>query len=403
MSFKLLWQLSIRNILRHKRRNALLFAAIAVAVTGVTSMNTLIRGMQVDMLESAVENLTGHIKIHAPDYRDDPSIERGFAIQQDFTPPVAQEEMMGWAARIRIPAVIMSERETRGVQIVGVDPAAERISFLDDVPVEGEQLNDSNDGRILIGKELARQLETEIGRRIVIITQGIDGKNREKGYRIVGTYDADGTGLEKIYAFTGLASLQDLLDTQDVTEVSIRLHEEPKTLGIKDMLVGAFASLAVLDWQELEPQAAAMYLMVDTAILIWFLLLMSALTFGLVNTLITSVMERVRELGMVRALGMSKSMVVMQVVVESTVIMGIGVVFGMVAGYLIFLSISDGIDLTSFAEGAEMAGMSSIWTPVLAWGDVVLVAGLSLLLGVLASVYPAWRAVKIKPLDAMRR
>ena len=122
MSFKLLWQLSIRNILRHKRRNALLFAAIAVAVTGVTSMNTLIRGMQVDMLESAVENLTGHIKIHAPDYRDDPSIERGFAIQQDFTLPVAQEEMMGWAARIRIPAVIMSERETRGVQIVGVDP-----------------------------------------------------------------------------------------------------------------------------------------------------------------------------------------------------------------------------------------------------------------------------------------
>ena len=106
---------------------------------------------------------------------------------------------------------------------------------------------------------------------------------------------------------------------------------------------------------------------------------------------------------MVRALGMSKSMVVMQVVVESTVIMGIGVIFGMVAGYLIFLSISDGIDLTSFAEGAEMAGMSSIWTPVLAWGDVVLVAGLSLLLGVLASVYPAWRAVKIKPLDAMRR
>ena len=403
MSFKLLWQLSIRNILRHKRRNALLFAAIAVAVMGVTSMNTLIRGMQVDMLESAVENLTGHIKIHAPNYRDDPSIEKGFPIEEGFEPPVSAEEMMGWAARIRIPAVIMSERETRGVQIVGVDPAAERISFLDDVPVEGEQLSDADDGRILIGKELARQLETEIGRRIVIITQGIDGKNREKGYRIVGTYDADGTGLEKIYAFTGLASLQELLDTQDVTEVSIRLHEEPKTISIRDMLVTSFAGLAVLDWQELEPQAAAMYLMVDTAILIWFLLLMSALTFGLVNTLITSVMERVRELGMVRALGMSKSMVVMQVVVESTVIMGIGVVFGMIAGYLIYLSISDGIDLSAFAEGVELAGVSTIWKPVLAWGDVVLVASLSLLLGILASLYPAWRAVKVKPLDAMRR
>lgn len=403
MSFKLLWQLSIRNILRHKRRNMLLFAAIAVAIMGVTSMNTLIRGMQVDMLESAVENLTGHIKLHMPEYRDDPTIDKGFPIDDGFTPPVAPEEMMGWAARIRIPAVIMSERETRGVQIVGVDPAAEKISFLDDVPVSGEPLSDEDDGRILIGKELARQLETEIGRRIVLITQGVDGRNREKGYRIVGTYDADGTGLEKIYAFTGLKSLQGLLDTQDVTEVSIRLFEEPKTISVKDMLVGAFTDLSVLDWQELEPQAAAMYLMADSAILIWFLLLMSALTFGLVNTLITSVMERVRELGMVRALGMPKGMVVMQVVVESSVIMLVGVIVGTVAGYLIFLLISDGIDLTAFAQGAEMAGMRSIWTPVLVWGDIILVAGLSLLLGVLASLYPAWRAVKVKPLDAMRR
>lgn len=403
MSLKLIWQLSLRNIQRHKRRNVLLFVAIAVAVTGVTSMNTLIRGMQVDMLESAVENLTGHIKIHAPDYRDDPSIDKGFSIEEGFVPPVSPQEMMGWAPRIRIPAVIMSERETRGVQIVGVDPAAEAISFLKDVPVDGEQLANPEDGRILIGKELARQLETQIGRRIVIITQGVDGKNREKGYRIVGTYDADGTSLEKIYAFTGLKSLQDLLDTEDVTEVSIRLHEEPRVLSVKDVLVGSFTGLSVLDWKELEPQAAAMYLFADSAVLIWFLLLMSALTFGLVNTLITSVMERVREIGMVRALGMSKTMVVMQVVVESTLIMAIGVVFGMIAGFLIYLSISDGIDLTAFAEGVEMAGVGSVWKPVFAWGDVVLVASLSLVLGIFASLYPAWRAVQVKPLDAMRR
>ena len=403
MSFKLLWQLSVRNILRHKRRNAMLFAAIAVAVAGVSGVNTLIRGMQFDMLDSAVKNLTGHIKIHAPDYRDDPNINKGFPLEQDFAPPVDPAEVMGWAARIRIPAVIMSERETRGVQIVGVDPSSEHISFLGEVPIEGQNLTDSADGRILIGKELAVQLETKIGRRIVIITQGIDGKNREKGYRIVGTYDAEGTGLEKIYVFTGLSSLQDLLDSTDVTEVSIRLNSEPTMLSIKDMLIGAFNDLAVLDWQDLEPQAAAMFIFADGAIYIWFVLMMSALTFGLVNTLITSVMERVRELGMVRALGMSKSMVLVQVVVESTIIMAIGVAFGLLGGYLIYLSIADGIDLTSFADGMEMAGMSSIMTPVLQWSDFFLVAYMSLILGVVASIYPAWRAVKVKPLDAMRR
>jgi len=403
MSIKLLFQLSIRNILRHRRRNLMLFSAIAVAVAGVSSANTLIRGMQYDMLNSAVENLTGHIKIHAPGYRDDPNIDKGFSLEDGFTLPVEPEEMLGWAARIRIPAVIMSERETRGVQIVGIDPASEHISFLSDVPIDGEGLTDSKDGRILIGKELALQLETRIGRRIVIITQGIDGKNREKGYRIVGTYDAEGKTLEKIYVFTGLASLQSLLDSRDVTEVSIRLHEEPKKPSIKDMLSEVFRNLAVLDWQELEPMAAAMYLFADGAIYIWFLLMMSALIFGLINTLITSVMERVRELGLVRALGMPKRMVVTQVVLESTIIMAIGVLIGLVAGYLIYLSIADGINLDAFAEGMEMMTMSTRFIPVLIWDDFVLVAVMSLILGVMASIYPAWRAVRVKPLDAMGR
>ncbi len=381
----------------------MLFAAIAVAVTGVSSMNTLIRGMQYGMMDTAVENMTGHIKIHAPGYRDDPNIQKGFALDEDFEPPVPAEDMLGWAARIRIPAVIMSERETRGVQIVGVDPSAEAISFIGDVPIEGDGLESTDDGRILIGRELAIQLETEVGRRIVVITQGIDGRNREKGYRIVGTYDAEGTALEKMYVFTGLSSLQGLLDSEDVTEVSIRLVDEPKRLTFKQLLVGFFSELAVMDWLELEPMAAAMFIFADSVIYIWFALMMSALTFGLINTLITSVMERVKELGMVRALGMPKRMVLIQVVVESTIIMAVGVVIGLIGGYLVFLTIEDGINLGAFAEGMEMAGIASVLVPVLRWDDFILVAWLSLLLGILASLYPAWRAVKVQPLEAMRR
>ncbi|MEM9623299.1 MAG: FtsX-like permease family protein [Pseudomonadota bacterium] len=400
---KLVLQLSLRNILRNRRRNIMLFAAIAVAVAGVSSMNTLIRGFQMDMMDSAVANLTGHYKVHAPGYRDDPSIQRSFQLTQDFTPDFPAADVLGWAPRVRIPAVIMSERETRGVQLVGVDPQAEAISFLGDVPLQGEPLRDVDDGRVLIGKELARQLETRIGRRLVIITQGADGLNRERGFRIAGIYDAEGTGLEKVFVFSGLRPLQDLLDSDAVTEVSVRLVDEAPGLQVRNVLTELFIDLDVKDWQELEPQAAAMYLFADGAIYIWFILMMSALTFGLVNTLVASVMERVKELGMLRALGMGKLLVVSQVVVESSIIMAIGVMVGLVGGYLIFLLISDGLDLSAFAEGVEMAGMSSVLIPVLQWSDFFLVAYLSLILGVLASLYPAWRAVKVDPLEAMRR
>ena len=400
---KLLLQLSFRNLFRHKRRNAMLLLAIAVAVGGVNATNTLLRGFQMDMLNTAVASLTGHVKVHAQGYRDDPGISRGFTINDDYAPDVPAEALLGWAPRVRLPAVIMSERETRGVQIVGVDPAAEGISFLADAGIDGEFLKDEADGRIVIGRELARQLETSVGRRLVIITQGADGRNRERGYRVAGTFDAEGVGLEKIYAFVGIEALQKILQSDAVTEVSIRLTDERFRPAAKASMESSFATMAVLDWQDLEPALAQMFIFADAALLIWFLLMMGALTFGLVNSLVAAVMERVKELGMMRALGMRRRTVILQVVIESVIMMAVGVIAGTLLALGIYFWLADGIDLSMWAEGIEMAGMSTLLVPVLLPADMILVAFMSLVLGFLASLYPAWRVVKLSPLEALHK
>ena len=407
MPLSLLLQLSGRNLLRHRRRTFMLLLAICVAVGGVTFMNSLIRGFQYDMREAAVVNLTGDIKVLAPGYRDDPSIENSFVLAEGWTPDLPAELVDGWAARIKVPAVVLSERETRGIQLVGVDPASERISFIGSASYTGEPLASPEDGRLLVGKALAEQLQTGVGRRLVIMTQGSDGLNREAGFRIAGIYDADGTGLEKAFVFTGVTALQGLLDANVVTEVSIRLVEEGASsvegFSVRGRLMDYFTGLDVLRWQELEPQAAAMFAFADSAIFIWFLIMMGALIFGLVNTLITSVMERVREFGMLRALGMRPGAVVVQVVLESTLIMALGILIGLGIGSLLTAWLADGIDLSAWAEGVELAGMRSLLVPRLLPSDLVLVAIMSLAFGVLASLYPAWRAVRVKPLEALRR
>jgi len=403
MPLKLLLQLSHRNLFRHKRRNFMLLLAIVVAVSGVTVMNSLIRGFQYDMQDAAVSNLTGHVKILAPGYLDDPSIEKSFRLAKDWQPDIDPKQLEGWAARIRIPAVIMSERETRGVQFVGVDPTQEGISFLGSAAYRGERLQSAADRRVVIGQALAEQLNTDVGRRLVLITQGADGLNREAGFRIAGTYDTDGNGLEKVFVFTGVERLQSMVDAEVVTEVSIKLVGAPEEFSIKASLSAFFTDLDVLDWQELEPQAAAMFVFADAAIFIWFLIMMGALIFGLVNTLITAVMERVREFGMLRAVGMRPSAVVLQVVLESTLIMAVGVALGLFGGWLFILWIGEGINLARWAEGVDMFGMRSLLVPRLLIQDMLLVAGMSLFFGFFASLYPAWRAVKIKPLEALRR
>ena len=407
MPFRLLLQLSRRNLLRHRRRTFMLLLAISVAVSGVTFMNSLIRGFQHDMREAVVVNMTGDIKVLAPGYRDDPSIENSFVLADGWVPDLPAGLVDGWAARIKVPAVILSERETRGIQLVGVDPASERISFIGSVSYAGEPLASPEDARLLVGKALAEQLQTAVGRRLVIMTQGSDGLNREAGFRIAGIYDADGTGLEKAFVFTGVSALQGLLDAKVVTEVSIRLLEEGSSaaegFSARGRLMDYFTGLDVLRWQELEPQAAAMFAFADSAVFIWFLIMMGALIFGLVNTLITSVMERVREFGMLRALGMRPGSVVVQVVLESTLVMALGVLIGLGVGSLLVGWLADGIDLSAWAEGVELAGMRSLLVPRLLPGDLLLVALMSVIFGVLASLYPAWRAVKVKPLEALRR
>jgi ABC-type lipoprotein release transport system permease subunit len=404
MPLALLTQLGWRNLWRQRRRNLILITTIVFAVASVVLTNALIRGFQYDMRDDAVRNLTGHIKVLAPGYRDDPSIMQGFEVGADWLPAIASADLMGWTERVVVPAVVMSERETRGINLVGIDPADERaISFLGDVAVTGERLTNVDDARILLGAELAEQLTTQVGRRIVVITQGADGLNREAGFRVAGLFDAEGTALEKTYVFTGRAALQRLLDTEAVTELSFRLNDANREQAADAALSAELPALEVKGWRELEPMAAAMFEYVDVSILILFLIVMLALAFGLVNTLITAVMERVREFGMLRAIGMRPAQIVVQVLIESTLVMLLGVVLGLAGGLGLVAYFADGIDLSAFSQGMEMVGMRSRLVPRLMMDDVVIVAAISVVLGLLGSGYPAWRAVRVKPLEALRR
>ena len=313
----LLFTFSLRNIVRYRRRNFFLFAAIAVAVGGTTLSNALIRGWQVDMLETAVAGLTGHIKLQAPGFADDPSLKNAFS---SLTPIALGDEVpiLGFAQRINVPAVISSERETRGVALVGVDPASEGISLYRDFVIEGEDLGGPEDGRLLIGKALAETLQTRVGRRVVVIVEGADGKSRERGYRIAGVFDAPMKMSEELLVFTGLAAMQAALGKPEfsapITELSLVLQAEEDRGVAQRELAAQHPQLVVKDWREMQPQVAEIVDVVDATMAIWFFLIMSALTFGLVNTLIATVMQRTRELGMLRALGMNQRLLLIHVV-----------------------------------------------------------------------------------------
>ena len=404
MSLAKIGQLAWRNLWRQRRRNLTMLVALSFAVMGVIFLNAFLRGLTAQMADGAINSMVGHVKVLQPGYRDDPGIARSFVLDPDWSPEIPAGQMQGWARRVRVPAVIMSERETRGIEFIGIDPAQESISFVADWTIEGEQLEGPGDRRILVGRSLAEQLETAAGRRLVIVTQGADGRSREAGYRIAGLYQSEHSALEKFHVFTGIEAAQALLVSDTVTEVSVRLTDEKYQPTVLQSLIATFVGLNVFDWQTLQPMAAPMMQLSDAMIYILFIIVMSALVFGLVNTVVTAVMERYREIGMLRALGMRAGAVLLQIVTESTLIMIMGVAIGTAAGGGLCWWLSDGVDLAAFSEGLEAFGFSSnTLVPTIVPADLAFVVVASLVMGVVASFFPALRAVRLNPLEAMRR
>jgi ABC-type lipoprotein release transport system permease subunit len=141
----------------------------------------------------------------------------------------------------------------------------------------------------------------------------------------------------------------------------------------------------------------------DGFVLVWMVVIFLALSFGLVNTLVMAVFERVREIGLILALGMRPSSIFAQVVVESVFLLTLGLLAGNLLAWLTIIPIQDGIDVSIVAEGMEMFGYASVLYPEMTLHDVVLANIVVLVLGFLASLSPAWRASRYEPIEAITK
>jgi ABC-type antimicrobial peptide transport system permease subunit len=141
----------------------------------------------------------------------------------------------------------------------------------------------------------------------------------------------------------------------------------------------------------------------DGFVLVWIVVVFLALSFGLVNTLVMAVFERVREIGLMLALGMKPAVILGQVVAESLMLLGIGLVAGNALAWISIQPIADGIDVSVVAQGLEMMGASSVLRPSLQVGDMLLSSAVVIVLGFLASLSPAWRASRYEPVEAITK
>ena len=405
LHFSALFTLSWRNLWRNHRRTYIMLGAISIGVWAMIFMTALMRGMVDDLLNQGIRNLPGHIQIQHPEFLDDPSVVNNISEPGgDLLVALNQAGIKRWATRIKVPAVIASERETRGINLLGVEPDAEAdITGIPAQITEGRFLESNQDKGVVIGAKLAQRLETRLGKRVVVMSQDPENNISERGFRVVGIYRAELPGLEEFNVYAARDTLQKLLNIEGRVSQIILVDEDYRDLEnlyqkIKQVTP---ATLDIKAWYEIDTYLAAMFRMMDGFVLVWVIIIFLALSFGLVNTLVMAIFERVREIGLIQALGMRPSLIVYQILLESLLLLLIGLAIGNSLAIITVKPLESGLDISMVAEGMAMMGASSVLYPSLTLYDMVLANTVVIILGILTSILPAWRAAKLDPVRAL--
>ena len=402
--FKLLAPLAWRNLWRNPRRTVITLIVVSVGLWSILAMASFITAWAQSSRDATLRLLIAQGQIHAEGYLDNPSIERL------MNPPdaalltaLSNPAISNWTTRLELPAVVQSEYKTLPVTLLGVNPEAEqRISSIPEKLVEGRYLEGHTDDGALIGLNLAKRLKTELGRRVILMVTGEDGWLEERSFDVIGIYDAD-TAFEDTYIFTGQQVMQEMVGVGDrIAQIAFEVPDEAALDAVITELSAAAPEQDVRQWRTLSLIMGAMDATMGGAVFIWMAVMMVMISIGVINTQLMAVFERIHEFGLLRALGLKPGHVLALVALESLLLIGLGVLIGMLAGAATVWSLSDGIDLSAFGEALEAFKTGDVLYPVIKPLDYVIFPLAIWALGVVVALWPAWRAARTAPVEAMR-
>ncbi len=392
-----------RNVWRNKRRTLITLAVVAIGVWSILTFDVMLKAWVTSSREASLRLLTGEGQIHATGYLDDPNVTYRMRKPDGALLRTLNSPIVGaWAERVRVPAIVQSEYRSRAITLLGVVPHSERkVSDLPSQIAAGRYLRDEGDSGIVIGRDLAARLKTRLGKRVIVMAQAADGHLAETGFTIVGLFDGTKPAQDE-FIFTGLHTAQSMLGIgDDISEISF---DGARAVPLNDVVAAlkrAAPSRDVESWTVLAPLAYTMETFSQTYIAIWLAIMFVLMAIGIVNTQLMAVFERTREFGLLQALGMRPGLILLQVTLESALLIGIGVVAGVVLMILTLLPFRDGLDLGFLAAGAEMFGAGRVLYPQLDPGDAVRFSLIVWALGIAAALWPARMAAKIEPIVAM--
>ncbi len=403
-------RLAFRNMLRNRRRSLITMVAVALGLAFMIWGRNLNSGSYDEMIKVGVSQMAGHVVLQTPGWQE--SKDQELHLVETATLVDALQEAFPDATVIRrsfLSGLVSSTSNSVGIGLNTVEPLGEsRVADWESKVDSGAWLEADDTRGIMLGTGVADSLQVEVGDKVVFMTQG-DEDVSSRLFRVRGTLRTGSRELDGFFALAHLDAGAELLGTPGAAhQVSLHLpdpHEsEAATRQARALFPGQ--DLDILNWKEAIPEVYQLIKMDEKYNLMFMFIIGLIVAVGMANTVLMAVMERMREFGVLLAVGMSPRRLAGLVVAEGFLIGLVSVTLGVVLGTLLtWPLVVYGLDMTAFmGESYEVSGIaiSAVIFPQYDWVATFLFAFGGVLMTVLATLYPAIKAARLQPVEAMR-
>ena len=403
----MLTKIASRNIWRSRKRSLIIITAVSIGLWTGIFMMAFYNGMIEQRINSAITSEFSHIQMHHPDFRKDYEIKYSLPEGRKILESIAKkQEIKAVAGRVIIKGMIASASGSSGITINGVMPAEEQLlTNLKGKIIKGNYFNPKKENEILISEKLRKKLKLNLNKKTILTFQDKEGNLASAAFRITGIYKTINGPYDDANVFVKITDVDSITGIPNAfNEIAILLHSSTSVSEIQRNLKLQFPKTEIKNWMEISPELGLTVSVGDQMVYIFMGIILLALAFGIVNTMMMSVLERTREIGMLLALGMNKFKIFMMIILETFFLILAGCPIGILLAFTtIGITNRTGIDFSQFSEVYSSFGYSSIIYPTLSWNQFGNIVVLIILTALFSALLPARRALKLKPAESLKK
>jgi len=406
MNLLTLIKISWRNIWRNKLRSLVVIISIVFGLLGGIIIIAMSYGLNEERMNNAVDTYLSHIQIHNNLFSEDYNIKHTINNLDIIEKAINEDErVVSYSKRIVLNGMLSNSNGSYGIQVKGIDPDEEiKVTNTYEKIIDGEYFKSKRDNTILVGKKLADKLNLKLKSKVVITFQDENYELTSLLYRVEGIFRSGNSRYDEMNVFVKNKSItKNLPGFNGYHEMPILLSDIELRGKVKKDLIPISSDNIVEGWDDISKELAYANEMLSAVLYIFMMIILSGLSFGVINTMLMAILERRKEIGMLMSIGMNRYKIFMMISFETIFLSLIALPFGLITSYLIveYYSVV-GIDLSVVEAGLENFGVGTRLYFKVPNEEYFYVSLMVFVISIFSSIFPSIRALKINPVEATK-